>query len=77
MQLNIKIFNKDKYTNLKINNTTDNSIDLKVIKEKIFEKTGINVNKQKIFLNNTELDDIKIKNYKISFLDILVCTMLD
>lgn len=74
MQLNIKIFNKDKHINLKLQNTTNNLID---IKEKIFEKTGINIAKQKLFVNDTELDNKTIKNYKISLLDIIICAILD
>jgi hypothetical protein len=77
MQLNIKIFNKDKHINLKLENSTNNLIDVKVIKEKIFEKTDINIAKQKLFVNDTELDNKTIKNYKISFLDIIICTILD
>ena len=80
MQLNIKLFNKGKHINLKLQNTTDNLInvrDIRDIKQKIFEETGISINKQKLFLNNTELDNTEIKNYKISFLDIIICTILD
>ena len=77
MQLNIKIFNKGKHINLKLQNTTNNLIDVKEIKEKIFEKTGFNITKQKLFLNDTELDNKKITKHKINFLDIIICTMLD
>lgn len=77
MQLNIKIFNKGNHINLELQNTTNNLIDVKEIKEKIFEKTGINISKQKLFVNDTELDNKTIKNYKISLLDIIICTILD
>lgn len=67
IKLNNQILN---ITNVNIND------NIKFIKNKIFKLNGISVKKQKLFLNNIELqDDTQIKELKIDFIDFILCTI--
>jgi len=72
--INIYIKNHNDYIKM----TIDSNDKIKQIKKELLKIKGFMIKKQKIFFNHHELEDeIKIKNYKITEIDILVCTIMD
>lgn len=74
--------NKNLKINIKNNNIINIEIDsnktIQSLKKEINDTNGYSIKKQKLFLNEIELEDNKkIKDYKISTLDILLCLIFN
>ena len=74
--------NKNLKINIKNNNILNIEIDsnktIQSLKKEINGTNGYSIKKQKLFLNEIELEDNKkIKDYKISTLDILLCLIFN
>lgn len=74
--------NKNLKINIKNNNIINIEIDsnktIQSLKKEINGTNGFSIKKQKLFLNEIELEDNKkIKDYKISNLDILLCLIFN
>jgi hypothetical protein len=71
IDLNIKLNNQ--ILNIPNINITDN---IEFVKKQIFKLNGIQIKKQKLFLNNIELkNNTKIKELNINFIDMIICTV--
>lgn len=72
--INLKIILNNEIINIVNINSTD-TVDS--IKNNITKLKGIDIKKQKLFLNNVELkNNTKIRELNIDFLDIVLCTIL-
>lgn len=70
---NLKIILNNEIINIENINSTHT---VNFIKKNIYKLKGIDIKKQKLFLNNVELkDNLKIRELNIDFLDIILCTI--